>query len=283
MADLQMPPARAYGWELKPTSSTFFEINRRENGQFSVVLNHALLRGVTADMIYWWFLNFPNLKVRLIDIPGYEDKIVSAYLLWHPSDHVDAQLKGALGLGGTSQVGAKIHIREAMQYLKHGLRFPVDAAMTIFYCADDGWAMGKKLPLLGPAMCLRIHYRDVEEDGKHIGVHYHYEIVVGLSGGDPLSRFINGKLTGHYPPEFFEAWHLHNTIEVGVFENFLPALYAQRETPEALEFSRDMDAAPGSPADQKGFDPALFKRRVEGYRAAQDPFEFQAFEAASFL
>lgn len=283
MSEMQMPPARDFGWELKPTSSTHFEIDRRDNGQFTVVLNHALLRGVTAEMIHWWFLHFPALKVRLTDTPGYEGQTVPAYLLWHPSDHVDATLSGSLGPGGTSRAGARIHIREAMQYLTHGLRFPVDSALTIFYCAGDGWAMGKKLPLLGPAMCLRIHFRDVVEAGRQIGVHYHYEIVIGLSGRDPLSRVINRKLTGHYPPEFFEAWHLHNTIEVGVFENFLPALYAQRNAQGQIKFTHEMDAAPGSPAHQAGHDPDLFRRRAEGFRAASDPYRHQAYDRPSFL
>ena len=35
-------------------------------------------------------------------------------------------------------------------------------------------------------------------------------------------------------PEFFEASHLHNAIEVGTFENFLPGLYEQRSDLEDL-------------------------------------------------
>ncbi len=282
VTQLQMPPERDFGWELKPTSSTHFEINERPNGQYSVVLNHALLRGVTSEMLHWWFLHFPSLRVELEDIAGYGSDPVPAYLLWHPSDHVDAVLKGKTGPGGTSRAGAKIHIQEAMQYQKYGWRFPVDAVLSIFYCAGDGWAMGRALPILGKVMCLRIHYRDVVEGGQHLGVHYHYEVVIGATGSGPLIRAFNRRLTAHYPPEFFEAWHLHNTIEVGVFENFLPALYALRAAPR-LRFARDMDARPPSPATQTGHDKALFKLRTDLYRGTGNPYAVQNAEGSSFL
>ena len=65
MMSQQMPAARDFGWALKPVSSSHFEIHQKDNGQFCVVLNHALLRGVSAEMIRWWFLNFTRLMVRL--------------------------------------------------------------------------------------------------------------------------------------------------------------------------------------------------------------------------
>lgn len=282
MADLIMPQPRDYGWALKPTSSTRFQIHQRPNGQFSVVLNHALLRGVTAEMIHWWFLHFPKLRVMLTDVAGYQQTTVPGYLLWHPSDHVDATLHGTLGPGGTARRGARIHIQEVMQYDRYGLRFPVDSDLSIFYCDGDGWAMGKTLPLIGKVMCLRIHYHDVIESGAHLGVHYHYEIVIGASGNTPISRFINRRLAGHYPPEFFDAWHLHNTIEVGTFENFLPALHAQRDAASPV-FERDMDAARTYARDQTAFGAALFQQRMAYMIAADDPYEVQGAERPSFL
>ena len=97
MTSLMMPPERKFGWALKTTSSTDFAIHKRDNDQFCVVLNHALLRGVTSEMIYWWFRHFQNIKVTLDDIEGYEGKAVPAYLLWHPSDHFNATLKRKIG------------------------------------------------------------------------------------------------------------------------------------------------------------------------------------------
>ncbi len=277
---LQMPHARDFGWTLKPTGSTHFHLDRRENGQFTVVLSHSLLRGVTAEMIHWWFLHFANLRVLLDDVPGYAGQEVPAYLLWHPSDHESAHLLGDLGPGGVARAGAQIRIKEAMQYEKYGLRFPVDQALDIFYCADDGWAMGKSLPLIGKVMCLGISFRDVVENGEHLGVHYHYEVVVGASGNNPLVRALNGRITGRYPPEFFEAWHLHNSIEVGTFENFLPALYEQRDR-GTLRYARAMDSAPKMLEPQVGHDRAFFEIRRNGLSAATDPFAYQETLTAS--
>lgn len=283
MASFTMPAERDFGWALKPTDSTAFEIIERPNGQFCVVLNHALLRGVTSEMIYWWFLNFPNLRVSLEDVPRYESKTVPGYLLWHPSDHCSAELSGSLAPNGTSQAGAKIHIREAMQYKTYALKYPVDTALSIFYCAPDGWAMGKRLPILGNVMCLRIHYKDVVDAGQVVGVHYHYEVVIGASGNNPLVRAFNRRLTKEYSPEFFAAWHLHNTIEVGTFENFLSALFAQSSDGSGFRYAVSMNPMKTEIGQQSAQSPDLFRSRVEGYKSAKDPHAYQAAESASFL
>ncbi|MEM9938296.1 MAG: hypothetical protein AAF768_05580 [Pseudomonadota bacterium] len=283
MSSFSMPAERDFGWALKPTGSTLFDIHQRPNGQFCVVLNHSLLRGVTSEMIYWWFQNFPNLRVKLEDVQGYEMQTVPGYLLWHPSDHCSAALSGNLGPGGTSRAGAKIHIQEAMQYKKYELKYPVDTALSIFYCGPDGWAMGKKVPVLGQVMCLRIHFKDVIEAGQIIGVHYHYEVVIGATGNNPIVRAFNRRLTAEYSPEFFAAWHLHNTIEVGTFENFLPALFAQRDSDSGLRYAAGMDPMKTETSQQSACSAELFEERVSGYKAAKDPHAFQNPEAASFF
>ncbi|MEL6709182.1 MAG: hypothetical protein AAFP79_12940 [Pseudomonadota bacterium] len=284
MADtFQMPSERDFGWTLKTIESTGFQIHERENGQFCAVLGHSMVRGVTSEMIHWWFRNFGNLNVILEDVPGYEGQSVPAYLLWHPSDHCSARFSGKLAADGTAQAGGKIAIQEAMQYKTFGLKYPVNTALDIFYCARDGWAMGKALPIFGKAMCLRISYKDVVENGRIMGVHYHYEVVIGVNGNHVLARAINRKITAEYSPEFFSAWHLHNTIEVGTFENFLPALYEQRDTLTDLRYALDMDAMAGADEAQSPYDPDLFAKRMGGYQQSQDPYLYQAAQSPSFL
>ena len=200
---LEMPEPRAYGWDLKPLASSAFEIHQRDNGQFCVVLAHSLLRGVRAEMIRWWFMNFTKMKVRLRDVPGYEDQVVPGYLLWHPVDHLSAELSGKLGPGDSPKPGCAIHIREAMQYDIYGWKYPVDSTLNVFYVGDDGWAMGKAIPFLGPVMMLRIHFKDIYDGEAHLGVQYHYEVVIGASGDGMASRLINKKLTSQFGPEFF--------------------------------------------------------------------------------
>ena len=283
MTDLNMPAKRDFGWTLKPVSSSFFDIQKRDNGQFSVVLSHALLRGVSAEMIHWWFCNFTKLRVRLRGVPNYEDQKVPAYWLWHPVDHLSAELSGTLGPGNAPKPGCSIHIREAMQYDRYGWKYTADAKLKVLYVGKDGWGMGKVLPLFGPVMVLRIHYKDVIEDGRHIGVHYHYEIVIGASANNPLARWMNGRITAEFGTEFFDAWHRHNVIEVGTFENFLPALFAQKETPDSLEYTPEMAPDLPSPETQQGFDRSFHERRVKDYADGNNPYAVQRYDGPSFL
>lgn len=282
MTQLIMPPERKFGWELKPIESAHFAIHERANGQFCVVLNHALLRGVTSEMLHWWFLSFTSLQVTLKDVADYQRQSVPAYLLWHPSDHLSATLSGSLGPGGTAQAGASIEIKEAMQYLKHGWKYPVNNKLQIFYCDSDGWAMGKQIPFFGPVMMLRIHFKDVFEGATHLGVHYHYEIVIGVNSDNIIGRQINGRIKKHFSTEFFEAWQTHNVIEVGTFENFLPSLFAQRDQEKPLSYEKDMNNAP-SPAEQPGYDKSFFEERFEGYKQTSDPHDYQDFLRPTFL
>lgn len=272
-ASFEMPAARDFGWRLKSAESALFDIHTRPNGQFCVVLHHALLRGLTSEMIRWWFERFPALTVRLTDTPGYEGRSVPAYYLWHPSDHHSATIQGGKYPDGRSHAGASIRIREAFQYEKYGMTYAVDAALKILEFEKGVWMMGRALPLLGKVMMLRIRYQDVVEKDQVIGVQYHYENVIGVNGDGPLARFVNARVTKSFGQEMFAAWRLHNTIEVGVFENFLPALYAQREDLSAVAYARAM--APSLPDGQEPYDPKLFARRVAGYKAAGDPFAYQ--------
>ena len=217
------------------------------------------------------------------DVPGYEGKQVPGYWLWHPVDHLSAQLSGDLGPGSVAKAGCSIHIREAMQFDRYGWKYPVDAKMKVFYVGPDGWAMGKALPLIGPVMVLRINFKDVFDDGQHVGVHYHYEVVIGATGNNPVARIINNRITGEYGPEFFAAWQRHNVIEVGTFENFLPALFAQKDDLSSLEYARDMNPKLESPDTQNGYDRALFESRLSGYMKTDAPHEFQQYQSASFL
>jgi len=280
---LEVPQAREFGWKLKTKESTYFEVTSNKTNQICVVLEHSLLRGVTAEMIFWWFQYFPKLRVRLIDVPGYEGKEVPAYFLWHPSDHVSAELKGQLGPGGTSKVGAKIHIQEVMQYEKHHLKYPVDQALTIYYHEKDGWCMGKEIPFVGPMMSLRISFKDVYEGDQIIGVHYHYEVVAGSHKRNFIAKKITNKIVGNFGKEFWEAWLTHNAIEVGVFENFLPVLFEQRHDLNNLNYSKNMNPMSENSEEQHGFDKELFEARVKGYQASTNAFEFHGGTQQSLL
>lgn len=278
-----LPQEREFGWELKSPSTTLFSTIVKDNGQICAVLAHSLIRGCTTEMLAWWFKHFPNLEVHLEDVKGYEGQKVPAYYLWHPSDHIGAQLIGDLAPDGTAQKGAFIHIQEAMQAKKYGLKYPVNTKLQIFYVEPDGWAMGLEKEKGLKAMCLRISFRDVYEGDDIIGVHYHYEVIAGVSGNDQKSLMINQQITQSYSEEFWQAWHTHNTIEVGTLENFLPILFAQKHHLGNLHYAKDMNPINLSSSTQSAFSKQLFEERVKGYQASTDPYAYQNAEETSFL
>ncbi|MEO0472983.1 MAG: hypothetical protein AAF206_25420 [Bacteroidota bacterium] len=277
MRSLTMPKERKFECALKPDSSVLWKQVKYNSGQFCVVLEHSLLRGVSSEMIVWWFRHFVNLEVTLDDVEGYENTKVPAYWLWHPSDHISAQLKGVLGDNQTPIAGTKIHIQECMQYKKYGFQFPVNNELTIFYCENDGWGMGKKVPLFGKMMSLRISFKDVYENGEIIGTHYHYEVVAGTHKKNLLAGILNQKIVGRFTADFWEAWITHNVIEVGAFENFLPALFRQRENLGDLHYSERMNPITKDQVLEKqtGYDPKLFEERIRGYGQSNDAFAYQ--------
>ena len=283
MADFVVPKPREFGWELKPITSAYYKAVKNNSNQLCVVLVHSLLRGLTSEMIYWWFQHFPNLRVTLDDIQGYEGQKVPAYLLWHPSDHISVKLSGKLGPNNTSRVGAKIHIQEVMQYFKYQTKYKVDRELTIFYHEKDGWCMGKAIPIIGQLVVLRISFKDVYEAGKIIGVQYHYEVVAGSHKKNFIAKKISDKIVGNFDAEFWNAWFTHNIIEVGVLENFLPPLYQQRDDLSNLRYSKQMNPIKESPKNLIGYDKALFEARINGYQQSTNGFEFQKGTEKSFL
>ncbi|MEM7131583.1 MAG: hypothetical protein AAF702_35040 [Chloroflexota bacterium] len=280
---LQMPAERKYGWELKPVSSSYFSLETKSNDQLNVVLNHALVRGCTSKMMLWWFQNFGNLQVRLVDVEGYEEEKVPAYFLWHPSDHIGAHYRGRLATDGTLQMGGSILVQEALQYKTHQFAHTVNQTMTVPYLAHDGMTLNKRLPIVGNVVFGRVHFKDVVENSQVIGVHYHYEFIAGPSSGNLFTPIIRRRLQQMFSDDLFSVWHQHNVEEVGTFENFLPALYAQRHDLDNLHYEKSMNPGLSSPTTQTGFSKELFESRVSGYKSARDGYEYQDGLAPTFI
>merc|ERR1712217_456781 len=83
-----------------------------------------------------------------------------------------------------------------------------------------------------------------------------------------LKRILNGQAQKTFSEPLFKAWHRHNTIEVGTFENFLPSLWKQRDPTDhfkTLTFdAQTMNAASSYPQEQMPADATLFHERVPG-------------------
>ena len=281
------PTPRDFGWKLKETDATTFQIKfHPENDQMVVVLNQPMVRGgVTSEMIYWWFKHFANLKVRIKNVGNYSDgDVIPAYFLWHPFDHFGVTQLG-VNDEGKLKVGSKFHIQEAMSFDKYERKYLMDATATIWYLRNGsygGQGMGLKSPFGTWLMSSRICWEDVTEDGLQ-GVHYHYEITIGIANkwfGKWINPIIRNKKG--MSNETFNEWNRHNVIEVGTFENFLPRLYEQRKTIEdkpTSEWILDYDAATDDtaknlPTQTQSFDPSLVQKRIDGYMKSNNTHEY---------
>lgn len=274
------PSRRKFGWALKEDlTASVFHLERKANGQLAIMLHHPTIRGgCTCEMLYWWFQHFANLKVRLLNVEGWEDEVVSAYFLWHPTDHIAATLPH----GGLWTPGDKLCIQEMLQYDVHGASFYVNDELELYHLlpgSGGGQSMGKALPLLGPLIRTRIQWKDVPE-----GVAYHYEIAIGQANPNPVQRFIVDKIAGKFNEDFMGAWHRHNLMEVGCFENFLPALFYQRAKlagPDGqpdfsvpLEFdAKAMNSAKGLPRQTAPFDQTQAEARWRAMLDAPDSLD----------
>ena len=70
-------------------------------------------------------------------------------------------------------------------------------------------------------------------------------------------------------------------IEVGVFENFLPALFKQRSEAPTLRYLASMN--PYTDPGGDGHDRALFDSRVAALAEAADPHAELGFDQPTFL
>jgi len=268
-------PPLDYGWHLKQNNNTLFTTVPKDNGQFAVILNHPIIRGVTTEMLRWWFQRFLSLKVKLYNVPGVEDgRVVPAYFLWHPQDHIGVKAVSGTDENGFMTKGTVAALAEAMDSEKYGYKYLMDSSLNIIELEQDqGLFMGQDFPIFGPMVRARICWKQLPG-----GVMYHYEIAVGLNEhagySSFLKRILNGQAQKTFSEPLFKAWHRHNTIEVGTFENFLPSLWKQRDPTDhfkTLTFDAlTMNAASSYPQQQMPADATLFHERVKLYQESND-------------
>ena len=94
---------------VRSLASATTEYNRTAEGTEQIIVRHETIRGVTTEMLEWWYLHFPYYAVKLRD-----GVAISAYTLWHPFDHrkavvVQHSLSGQLGLARGAQL--ELHSR----------------------------------------------------------------------------------------------------------------------------------------------------------------------------
>ena len=101
---LTIPPALPISWKPKPVSGAKTGSRVLPDGRIQYWIEHDLLRGVTPDMLAWWFQHLEG------DIQ-YQGKTLNRYRVWHPEDHVHVSYERRLPDGSVGP-GAAIRIVE---------------------------------------------------------------------------------------------------------------------------------------------------------------------------
>lgn len=207
---MKLPQIREFGWKLKPLETAHTEVNTLPTGQTELIIKHDVIRGITVEMLWWWFECFANLKVT---IQGNE---YPAYHLWHPYDHIAVH---ADSHDQALRQGDHLMINECFQrnrdyYMKENA--------FVYYLQKDG--IGLRGTKFGKTLMQLNHgFKQVSD-----GVQYDSRMVLGVDTG--MLRLIanNVIIPRLFGQQKAKAWLRHNVEEVGCFENFLAQLYEKR-------------------------------------------------------
>ena len=177
-----------------------------------VTIDHQPLRGVTPEMLLWWFQNIGGTTT-------YGDAVVPSYLAWHPVDHIRWELARPAPGGGADE-GARFRIVEAFQGRPE---FYVDTTETVEKLDATGIRLVRRLAGV-PVLQLSHTWSACEGHTHYVSV-----LEVGSRLLTPLNRFLTRR---RFPMSMTQAWVVHNVEEVGVLEHLLPAALAAAGTPD---------------------------------------------------
>ncbi len=203
-----LPEPLPIHWICKSVESASTSTSVLDNGRLHIKICHEVIRGVTPEMLLWWFQNLEGDMY-------YEGRILPRYRVWHPRDHVSISYSKRAD-DGTISAGAVLHIREAFGRLP---KFFVDVKSTIRWLGIDGFVHRPRWHGLS------IVVMSYKFSPAALGTTYTNRLIVGFPGR--WARVLNWLIRRFvFTEERARAWIKHNVEEVGNFEAFLPELYA---------------------------------------------------------
>ncbi|MCB0123830.1 MAG: hypothetical protein KDE58_16365 [Caldilineaceae bacterium] len=215
---------RPFGWRMKPLTSAQTTMRLLANGRRELTIVHDLIRGVTPAMLHWWFCHIDDVMV-------YAGQTYPRYLVWHPTDHIYYR-DLTRATDGSGHVGTTRQIVEAFQ---GNPRYLINIVDRVSHLGDDGIlltteAAGIALPGIGnlllplPAGISTLEHRFLPQPN---GTRYESRLLLGAPG--KVGALALNPCLRHFVmnDSHARAWLQHNVEEVGNFEYFLPALWAQ--------------------------------------------------------
>jgi hypothetical protein len=209
IGERSLPEPRPLIAPLRSLDSAQTSLRRLPDRRLLMTIRHAPLRGVTPEMLVWWFRNIEGTMV----VDGRE---YPRYLLWHPFDHI--AYSATRRPDGSIGPGVKFRIVEAFgrdPSLRVATRDHVDLL------DETGLRLSARF---AGVEVFSLHHRFTREGDA---TQYDSTLVLGIAGrlGRVLNPILNYRFFGE---RHGRAWLLHNVEEVGLFEQMLPPLYAAR-------------------------------------------------------
>ena len=206
-------PPRNVPWVLPDHRLAKKQVEYLESGALSIRVEHALLPGVSPQMLAWFYRQLP------ISTMEYQGVTRPLYHFFHPSEHGEIWVEepaddGLPGMGPGSVVA------------RNEWFGPYDSrgAAQIVEFSDAG--------ILAIARIAGIQFGEI----RHVftdsegGTLYTLEAVIG-SDLPVIGPLINWYLrTRIYHPEMVSEWLRHQVEEVSSLQYFLPQIYQQRDT-----------------------------------------------------
>ncbi len=208
---------------MKPLSSAEHSVEVLPDGRLCARIHHEPMKGVTAQMLRWWFENIDGFtRFNGRDFSGAP---VPVYRLWHPYDHIQVSwARRKHDDSGRVTAGSIFRIEENLDG-----RLPVRAKVWISRFDDGACNFDLRLGGLISVGHLLHEYADTED-----GCSFYTEMVLGSSMpliGPLLNRFVRYRVGGE---EFLRTWIAHNIEESGETEKFVPRLYEQANVDGAV-------------------------------------------------
>lgn len=207
MRRMPIPPPLPLSAPLRAVRGERVTITELPHDRLRITIDHEPLRGVTPEMLLWWFRHIG-------DDMEYLGQIVPRYRAWHPLDHIHWELAREAPGGGANE-GARFRIVEAMG---RDERFYVDTVDRV-----------EKLDTTGIRLVLRIagaQLFQLEHTWSRAENATHYTSVMDIGSrsilAGPINRYARRRA---FRPGMPEAWVKHNVEEVGILEEILPSLF----------------------------------------------------------
>jgi hypothetical protein len=205
---LPLHPPLSLPWSMKALESAKSSLSYDEFGRMVLRIRHDLLKGLSPEMVAWWFRNIGGE----MDLDG---RRLNKYRVWHPFDHIFWQLVQP-GPDGRASAGAKFRIVEAFGRNPECYIDIIDTVTRLDSTGFTGvsYAFGQQIS--------NLNHDFTAVDG---GTQYVSTLTIGSTlplFGRILNRLIRRAV---FSEAMGRAWLKHNVEEVGVLEHIIPRIY----------------------------------------------------------